>query len=37
VEALIHPEASYKVVEIIARLDAPKRSIKELFAAIKQH
>lgn len=37
VEALIHPEASYKVVEIIARPDAPKRSIKELFAAIKQH
>ncbi|XP_021763928.1 uncharacterized protein At2g34460, chloroplastic-like [Chenopodium quinoa] len=36
VEALNHPEASYKVVEIIASLDAPKRSFEELFGAIKQ-
>ncbi|CAO2823414.1 unnamed protein product [Amaranthus hypochondriacus] len=36
VEALIHPEASYKVVEIIASSDAPKRSFEELFGAIKQ-
>lgn len=36
VEALLHPEASFKVVEIIARPDAPKKSIKDLFAAIKQ-
>lgn len=36
VEALIHPEASYKVVEIIASTEAPKRSFEELFGAIKQ-
>ncbi|KNA20665.1 hypothetical protein SOVF_050360 [Spinacia oleracea] len=36
VEALIHPEASYKVVEIIASPDAPKLSFEELFGAIKQ-
>lgn len=36
VEALIHPEASYKVVEIVARTEAPKREIQELFASIKQ-
>ncbi|XP_057545585.1 uncharacterized protein At2g34460, chloroplastic isoform X3 [Amaranthus tricolor] len=36
VKALIHPEASYKVVEIIASSDAPKRSFEELFGAIKQ-
>ncbi|GAB2254296.1 hypothetical protein Droror1_Dr00022105 [Drosera rotundifolia] len=35
VEALLHPEASYKVVEIIARPDAPSRPLKDLFAAIK--
>lgn len=36
VEALIHPESSYKVVEIVARDDAPKRSYKELFGSIKE-
>lgn len=36
VEALVHPEASYKVVEIVSRTDAPKRSFKDLFASIKQ-
>ncbi|KAL6991430.1 hypothetical protein U1Q18_009542 [Sarracenia purpurea var. burkii] len=36
VEALIHPEAAYKVVEIVARAEAPKRSIQELFASIRQ-
>ncbi|CAK9133946.1 unnamed protein product [Ilex paraguariensis] len=36
VEALLHPEASYKVVEIVARTEAPKRSLEELFGAIKQ-
>ncbi|KAL9242644.1 hypothetical protein vseg_016627 [Gypsophila vaccaria] len=36
VEALSCPEASYKVVEIIAKPEAPKRSLEELFAAIKQ-
>ncbi|PKI74343.1 hypothetical protein CRG98_005223 [Punica granatum] len=36
VEALIHPEASYKVVEIVARADAPKRPFEELFGSIKQ-
>ncbi|GAB2296902.1 hypothetical protein Dimus_031003 [Dionaea muscipula] len=36
VEALLHQEeASYKVVEIIARPDAPNRPLKDLFAAIK--
>ncbi|MCD7445941.1 hypothetical protein HAX54_024642 [Datura stramonium] len=37
VEALLHPESHYKVVEIVARTDAPKRSFKELFGSIKQH
>ncbi|KAK4745392.1 hypothetical protein SAY87_011704 [Trapa incisa] len=36
VEALIHPESSYKVVEIIAQSDAPKRPFEELFASIKK-
>ncbi|KMS95996.1 hypothetical protein BVRB_003120 [Beta vulgaris subsp. vulgaris] len=36
VEALNHTEASFKVVEIIASPDAPKRSFEELFGAIKQ-
>lgn len=35
VEALRYPEASYKVVEIVSRLDAPIRPTQELFAAIK--
>ncbi|XP_019189210.1 PREDICTED: uncharacterized protein At2g34460, chloroplastic [Ipomoea nil] len=35
VEALLHPESHYKVVEIVARTEAPKRSFKELFASIK--
>lgn len=35
VEALKYPEASYKVVEIVSRLDAPKKSPQELFAAIR--
>ncbi|XP_009759028.1 uncharacterized protein At2g34460, chloroplastic [Nicotiana tabacum] len=37
VEALLHPESHYKVVEIVARTDAPKRSFEELFGSIKQH
>ncbi|XP_030553770.1 uncharacterized protein At2g34460, chloroplastic-like [Rhodamnia argentea] len=36
VEALNLPESSYKVVEIVAREDAPKRSFEELFGSIKQ-
>lgn len=36
VEALNCQESSYKVVEIVARPDAPKRSIQELFSAIKE-
>lgn len=35
VEALRCPEASYKVVEIVSRSDAPKKAAQELFAAIK--
>ncbi|MED6196081.1 hypothetical protein PIB30_043938 [Stylosanthes scabra] len=34
VEALAYPEASYKVVEIVARPDAPKRSYHDLFGSI---
>ncbi|XP_062228838.1 uncharacterized protein At2g34460, chloroplastic isoform X1 [Phragmites australis] len=37
VEALLCPEASYKVVEIVSRADAPNRSLKDMFAAIKQN
>ncbi|XP_068666908.1 uncharacterized protein At2g34460, chloroplastic isoform X2 [Aristolochia californica] len=37
VEALLHPESSsYKVVEIVSRAEAPKRSIEDLFGAIQQ-
>lgn len=36
VESLVHPESSYKVVEIVSRADAPERSFKELFSSIKQ-
>ncbi|KAK6150047.1 hypothetical protein DH2020_017572 [Rehmannia glutinosa] len=36
VEALLCPESSYKVVEIVARSEAPKRSFEELFGSIKQ-
>ncbi|XP_030439643.2 uncharacterized protein At2g34460, chloroplastic [Syzygium oleosum] len=36
VEALNYPESSYKVVEIVAREDAPKRSFEELFGSVKQ-
>ncbi|KAG9447985.1 hypothetical protein H6P81_014113 [Aristolochia fimbriata] len=38
VEALLHPESSsYKVVEIVSRAEAPRRSIEDLFGAIQQH
>ncbi|CAO2183140.1 unnamed protein product [Urochloa humidicola] len=37
VEALLCPESSYKVVEIVSRADAPNRPLKDLFAAIKQN
>lgn len=36
VEALLRPESHYKVVEIVARIEAPKRSFEELFGSIKQ-
>ncbi|GER42734.1 NAD(P)-binding Rossmann-fold superfamily protein [Striga asiatica] len=36
VEALICPESHYKVVEIVARAEAPKRSFVEMFGSIKQ-
>lgn len=36
VEALLHPESNYKVVEIVARAEAPKRTFEELFGSIKQ-
>lgn len=36
VEALLHSESSYKVVEVVARAEAPNRSCEELFASIKQ-
>ncbi|CAI9087946.1 OLC1v1022154C1 [Oldenlandia corymbosa var. corymbosa] len=36
VEALLHPESNYKVVEIVARPDAPKRTFQEMFGSIKQ-
>ncbi|CAK7350240.1 unnamed protein product [Dovyalis caffra] len=36
VEALRLPESSYKVVEIVSRADAPKRTYKDLFGSIKQ-
>ncbi|XP_059289214.1 uncharacterized protein At2g34460, chloroplastic-like [Lycium ferocissimum] len=37
VEALVLAESHYKVLEIVARTDAPKRSLEELFGSIKQH
>lgn len=38
VEALLdEEESSYKVVEIVASADAPKRSYKDLFASVKGH
>ncbi|ESW30928.1 hypothetical protein PHAVU_002G194000 [Phaseolus vulgaris] len=36
VEALAYPEASYKVVEIVSRPDAAKRSYHDLFGSIRQ-
>ncbi|CAH9076462.1 unnamed protein product [Cuscuta epithymum] len=36
VEALLHPESHYKVVEIVATTDSPKHSFPELFGSIKQ-
>ncbi|XP_057493435.1 uncharacterized protein At2g34460, chloroplastic-like [Actinidia eriantha] len=36
VEALIHPKAAYKVVEIVARTEAPKLAFQEIFGSIKQ-
>lgn len=36
VEALVLPEAAYKVVEIVATAEAPKRSLKESFASISR-
>ncbi|CAN6446416.1 unnamed protein product [Victoria cruziana] len=37
VEALLCPEASYKVVEIVSSADAPKLSFGEMFGAIRQN
>eukprot|EP00850_Spirogloea_muscicola_P012519 SM000081S22653 [mRNA] locus=s81:329924:331177:- [translate_table: standard] len=34
VEALLCPEASYKIVEIVSQEDAPFKPIKELFASV---
>nr|GEW62634.1 hypothetical protein [Tanacetum cinerariifolium] len=36
IESLLCPESSYKVVEIVARTEAPKTSFEELFASIKE-
>ncbi|XP_051126246.1 uncharacterized protein At2g34460, chloroplastic [Andrographis paniculata] len=36
VEALLHQESNYKVVEIVTRPEAPKRSFAEMFGSIKQ-
>ncbi|XP_009342221.2 uncharacterized protein At2g34460, chloroplastic-like [Pyrus x bretschneideri] len=36
VEALLNPEVSYKVMEIVSQPDAPKHSYKDLFSSIKQ-
>ncbi|XP_009616616.1 uncharacterized protein At2g34460, chloroplastic [Nicotiana tomentosiformis] len=36
VEALLHPESHYKVVEIVAGTDIPKHPFEELFGSIKQ-
>ncbi|XP_008778825.2 uncharacterized protein At2g34460, chloroplastic [Phoenix dactylifera] len=37
VEALFCQDSFYKVVEIVSRVEAPKRSLEDLFRAIKQH
>lgn len=37
VGALLCTEASYKVVEIVARADAPNLPLEDMFAAIKQN
>ncbi|XP_065879659.1 uncharacterized protein At2g34460, chloroplastic [Euphorbia lathyris] len=34
-EALVCPESHYKVVEIVSRAEAPKRTYKDLFGSIK--
>ncbi|XP_031391714.1 uncharacterized protein At2g34460, chloroplastic-like [Punica granatum] len=36
VEALIHPESHYKIVEIVAEAEAPKRPFDELFRSIRR-
>ncbi|XP_074587665.1 uncharacterized protein At2g34460, chloroplastic [Curcuma longa] len=36
VEALFCPDAFFKVVEIVARAEAPNRSLKDQFSAIRQ-
>lgn len=33
-EALLLPEASYKVVEVISKKDAPSKKLQDLFAAV---
>ncbi|WCJ27379.1 NAD(P)-binding Rossmann-fold superfamily protein [Euphorbia peplus] len=35
-EALVCPESHFKVVEIVSRADAPKRTYTELFGSIKE-
>ncbi|KAG1330490.1 putative protein TIC 62, chloroplastic [Cocos nucifera] len=37
VEALFCEDSFYKVVEIVSRVEAPKRSLEDLFRAIKQN
>lgn len=36
VEALRHPQSHYKVVEIVAQMEAPERTFEEMFGSIKQ-
>ncbi|KAK9153280.1 hypothetical protein Sjap_000760 [Stephania japonica] len=36
VGALVHPESSFKVVEIVSRSEAPKCPLKDLFGSIAQ-
>lgn len=36
VESLFYLEASYKIVEIIESVDAPKKSFKDIFASIPE-
>ncbi|KAL0906203.1 hypothetical protein M5K25_024677 [Dendrobium thyrsiflorum] len=36
VEALQCPESYFKVIEIVSRVEAPKRPLKDLFSGIKQ-